>query len=64
MQSGVGVAYPLPPPTQQSVPKIEVGQAVEEDEYTETYTCAHCGYLWTEKSEKAKNLGKTKATDA
>jgi predicted RNA-binding Zn-ribbon protein involved in translation (DUF1610 family) len=61
MPSGIGVAYPLPPPTESSVPKINVEEAMEEDDYAETYTCTHCGYQWTETSEKTKDLGETKA---
>jgi C4-type Zn-finger protein len=39
-------------------PTIEVEVPVEEDIYTETYTCKHCGHVWSETNEKDKVIGR------
>jgi predicted RNA-binding Zn-ribbon protein involved in translation (DUF1610 family) len=30
---------------------------VEQDKYTESYVCKHCGHAWNERQEKTKELG-------
>lgn len=58
--SGMASAYPIPTP---GASTFKVEEAIEEDTFTETYTCAHCGNVWTEMSEKTKDLGETKADE-
>lgn len=45
------------------MPTIKVEQAIEEDHYTETYTCSNCGYQWTEEHDKVKDLGQLNSAD-
>jgi predicted RNA-binding Zn-ribbon protein involved in translation (DUF1610 family) len=44
-------------------PTIRRETLVQEDEYTESYTCKHCGHVWTETHEKVKDLGQTQARE-
>jgi rubredoxin len=39
-------------------PTVDVKVPIEEDIYTETYTCKHCGHIWTETHEKDKVIGR------
>jgi DNA-directed RNA polymerase subunit RPC12/RpoP len=39
-------------------PTVDVKVPVEKDTYTETYTCKHCGHVWTETHEKDKVIGR------
>jgi transposase-like protein len=55
--AGVASAYPIPTAGQDGPAKVEVEEEVEEDYYTDTYRCSHCGYTWTEKREKTRDLG-------
>jgi len=41
----------------QEAPHVMVDVLIEEDEYTETYKCKHCGHVWTEKHEVVEDLG-------
>jgi len=38
-------------------PVVKNRTLVEEDQYTDSYKCKHCGYVWTEMHEKIKDLG-------
>lgn len=51
--------------TPESVPpSVMVAELIEEDEYTETYKCKHCGHVWTEKHEEVEDLGQVKGAGA
>jgi uncharacterized Zn finger protein len=41
-------------------PAVMVDELLEEDEYTESYKCKHCGHVWTEKHEEVEDLGQVK----
>jgi DNA-directed RNA polymerase subunit RPC12/RpoP len=41
-------------------PTVMVAEEIEEDDYTETYKCKHCGHVWTEKHAIVKDLGEVK----
>ncbi|MDA4137353.1 MAG: hypothetical protein OK449_10205 [Thaumarchaeota archaeon] len=41
-------------------PTVMVDELIEEDEYTESYKCKHCGHVWTEKHEEVADLGQFK----
>jgi len=41
-------------------PVARVAEEVEEDDYTETYRCKHCGHVWTEKHALVRDLGEVK----
>ena len=56
--AGIASAYPIPvaePPGLTT--KVKEEEIVEDDIYTETYKCKHCGHVWTEQREKIKHLG-------
>ena len=40
-----------------NLPTAMVAESIEEDDYTETYKCKHCGYVWTEKHAVVADLG-------
>jgi DNA-directed RNA polymerase subunit RPC12/RpoP len=48
---------PVEPP-----PTVVVAEEIEEDDYTETYKCKHCGHVWTEEHAIVEDLGEV--TDA
>jgi transposase-like protein len=45
-------------------PTVMVTELIEEDEYTESYKCKHCGHVWTEKHEEVEDLGQVKDVDS
>ena len=45
-------------------PTVMVTERIEEDVYTETYKCKHCGHVWTEKHEEVEDLGQVKGAGA
>lgn len=49
--------FPIGTPPMNEAPHVMVDELIEEDEYTETYKCKHCGHVWTEKHEVVKDLG-------
>jgi len=51
---------PLPNPPAANLPVVMVPELIEEDDYTETYKCKHCGHVWTEKREVVEDLGQAK----
>jgi DNA-directed RNA polymerase subunit RPC12/RpoP len=51
---------PMLGPSVQSPPPVRVAESIEEDEYTETYKCKHCGHVWTEKHDEVEDLGEEK----
>lgn len=56
--AGVAGRYPSPVADPSAMTrKVEVEEVVEDDVYTETYKCKHCGYVWSERFEKVKDLG-------
>ncbi|MDA4137305.1 MAG: hypothetical protein OK449_09965 [Thaumarchaeota archaeon] len=61
MSEGVveGGVYPITEAEKVSnSPIVEVEVPVEQDTYTETYTCKHCGHVWSEIHEKDKVVGR------
>lgn len=51
-------AYSVSPADPKAM-RTEVGveEELEEDTYTETFKCRHCGHTWTETHEKVKDRG-------
>lgn len=46
---------PVKPP-----PTVTVAEQIEEDDYTETYKCRHCGHVWTEERSVVEDLGEVR----
>jgi DNA-directed RNA polymerase subunit M/transcription elongation factor TFIIS len=55
--AGLAAAYPIPPRRPDEVPVTQVEEDIEEETFFETYTCTHCGHVWTETKEKVKDRG-------
>jgi transposase-like protein len=47
---------PLPDAPARIPPTTTVTETIEEDVYTESYRCKHCGHVWTEEHEVVEDV--------